>query len=204
MGRWVPPAFGTSGIGWARLPGGPVVTSECGGYVSRRSVAFGACCCAETRASRRGHVTWSRFERGVSSRGGARAGVVQGASGSLLGAWAVVPHMGRCVVGLGRQVVRCWGLWWVPGSRRGWCWGWVWVAYICVLTLCTVAQFSINFPCPVSEGFLRCLRLVRELSDRELPDRVAFGHWAGDAAAVLLLAFERHDVACRVVRGVFR
>src|ERR1700735_1392623 len=104
-------------------------------------------------------------------------------------------------MGRGRWVVRGRGLWWVPGSRRGWCWGWVCVACTCVLTLCITTQYHVYFLCPVPMAHPQCVELVLEL-----PDRVAFGYWAG-GAAVVHLVFERHDVcdvvACRVVCGVF-
>src|SRR5258705_11305496 len=90
----VPPAFGMAGIGQVRPPGGPLVVSECGRHVARWPLVFGAWCCTETRASRRGHVTCSVFARGTSYALVAGVGAERGALGHGVGRGGYVADRG--------------------------------------------------------------------------------------------------------------
>jgi hypothetical protein len=74
-------------------------------------------CCANAVAVGRGHVTCSVFARGASCALGAGVGAEGGASRRAGGSWGVVPRVVGGVAGPGTRVVRCRGLWWVPGCR---------------------------------------------------------------------------------------
>ena len=76
--------------------GGLSITTEGGGYIQRRPVAFDVCCCAETLVSRRGHVTGSDFARGALCTSGVGVGVGRGALGHVGGVGGCTMHGWGC------------------------------------------------------------------------------------------------------------
>jgi hypothetical protein len=102
VGWWVPPAIGMVKWGWLGHVGDPLTLSNGWRHVAEQPSVYSAHHHSISVALHHGHVTHSVFERGTLCRWGMGVGAELRPLRCVVGAWRVVPNVGRCVVGLGR------------------------------------------------------------------------------------------------------